>query len=102
MSLGIETFAPPPKVDFDPQDSEHVLALALMQFHGRQHPTIRFKIDPKDHANAYVAMLDLYLKSVIPPHIMLQADEYAESRADLLVCRTFDGTDRIVVIGESE
>lgn len=97
MSLGIETFAPPQKVDFDPTNKEHVLALAIMQFHGRQHPTIRFKIDPKNHANAYVAMLDIYLHHVIPKDVILEAAEYDADRQQYLIGKLIDGSDRVVL-----
>lgn len=102
MSLGIETFAPPQKVEFDPTNKEHVLALAILQFHGRQHPTIRFKIDPKNHANAYVAMLDIYLHHVIPKEIIDEAAAYDKERQQFLVGKLIDGSDRIMMLCKAE
>lgn len=92
MSLGIETFAPPVKVDFDPSNRDHLLALALLQLHGRQHPTIRFKLDPRQYRNAYVSLIDLYIRSTMPSEIIQDADAYAKSRDHLVIGTFIDGT----------
>lgn len=89
--LGIETYYPPPRVDFDPDNPEHLIALALLQFHGRQHPTIRFKIDPTKYGNVPTALVDLYLKHRLPKDIQESASSYADSHKHLVVGTIIEG-----------
>lgn len=88
--LGIETFAPPPRVEFDPHNSEHLTALALLQLHGRQHPTLRFKLDPTKYGNVYMALIDRYLQVALPESVLNQALAYAESRKPLVIGTIID------------
>jgi hypothetical protein len=46
FSPGIERFQSPPRVPFNIADPEHREAAILLLFYGRQHPTIRFLIEP--------------------------------------------------------
>ena len=47
----IESIRPHPVVEFNPLDPEHQAALYLLIFYGRQHPTLRFFIDPSQADN---------------------------------------------------
>jgi hypothetical protein len=102
--LGIETYAPPPRVDFDPHNQEHLTALALLQLHGRQHPTLRFKLDPTKYSNVYMAIIDSFIKKTLPESVLNQALEYAESRKPLVVGTIVDlpGQPRIRLIEKEE
>lgn len=89
-TYGIETFEPPVRVDFDPDNEEHLIALALMHFHGRQHPVIRFKLDPTKYGNVYMAMVDKFLRSRMPIETIEQANRHSDSRKPLLVGTIID------------
>lgn len=91
--FGIESFSTPERVEFDPTNQEHVLAVALMQFHGRQHPTLRFKLNPAKYKNVYSSLIDNFLRHAIPENIQESAKEFADSRAPLLCARIIDGCD---------
>jgi hypothetical protein len=87
---GLETYSPPARVDFNPEDQEHLLALALLQLHGRQHPTLRFKLNPTQYGNVYLALIDKFIRAYIPEDIQLQASVYAEDRKPLIIGSLID------------
>jgi len=64
-------------VDFDPDNHEHLVALAmLMRKDGdsRIHPTLRFKFDPSLYDNAYAAALSAVAHHVIGPQLQQEAE----------------------------
>lgn len=66
MSMSIESFHNPEKVEFDPTDEEHLAALAYLVFFGRQHATLRFRFNPEQYDTAYEAVLKSFIKHYIP------------------------------------
>ena len=90
-TYGIETFEAPIRVDFNPDNEDHLAALALMHFHGRQHPTIRFRLDPTKYGNVYMAMVDKFIRAHMPADVTAYADNYAASRVPLVIGSIIDG-----------
>jgi len=91
MASGIETFHPPIKVEFDPENPEHLQAMALLHFHGRQHPSLRFALDPSKHSSVLQHMLSAWLLHTLPRSVVDYAEEYAASRAEFAVCDDVSG-----------
>lgn len=44
-------------VVFDPENAEHIAAFEMLMTHGRQHPTLRFSIEPR-YVNVRQMMLE--------------------------------------------
>ena len=51
-----------PTQSFDPQNTDHQVAFALLYFYKRQHPTLRFNFDAKHFDNAYQDMMHRMLE----------------------------------------
>lgn len=70
-----------PLVEFDPLDSEHLIALSmLMQQPQKLHPTLRFTFNPAEFDNAYSACLNKFARSRIPAAVHLKASELAKKK----------------------
>lgn len=79
-----EYLKPPPTVEFDPQNREHLIAFQMLRLPSplsRQHPTLRFSFDNEKYDNAYQAMLES-----VASHYLLVSGVYDEavSRANAL------------------
>lgn len=75
----IESHQKPPQVEFDPSNEEHLAAVVWMFFYGKQHPTLRFRLDPTKHTTVREHMLHSVLKYWIPLRVQQKVEtEVAE------------------------
>lgn len=77
----IESFQTPPRVNFNANNPQHIEAFARMLFYGRQHPTLRFNFDPREHGNAFEMMVREFVRAKMPKNILekLQAEFESET-----------------------
>lgn len=84
----IKHLHPPPEVEFNPFNEEHVLALAMLVLkpekgqHQRQHPHLRFRFD-SSFDNAVTACSYEYMKASFPKDIIRKVDTMRKSETSV-------------------
>jgi hypothetical protein len=92
----IESHRVQPHVEFDPNNAEHLQAAVLLFFHGRQHPILRFRIDPREQTNVREQMLKALLAHFIPQPVFEEASEYVASLKVQTSFVLYENTDNVI------
>lgn len=79
----------PTPVDFDPRDRDHLIALYLMMVEKRLHPEVRFRFNPAEFDNAYIACLfqlaDHHITKDVKDAACVLSDSLTEKAAARLI-----------------
>jgi len=99
----IESHKPPPMVEFDPADEDHLTAAALLFIHGRQHPRLRFLIDPSRQTTVREQILKALLYHYIPKPAQEKAATMIAAAASRVTEKLvlYENTGAVKVIGDN-
>jgi hypothetical protein len=76
----MESIRLPQLVEFNPLNPEHQTAMFMLIFHGRQHPTLRFFVDPTEADNVPAHMVRRYLSAFVSTDVKRRAKQICDQQ----------------------